>query len=217
MKFHSAKAALTSGTFFVQLIITILINFGINFGIAWGTYSNWGSRSDHNEWPACYVFKWNSVAKSNLFLDLSLTGFLLSTMCSLLGSGGAQQEIRKGKCPTLDEDVTKRGFWRFTPVRVPFICLRSIVMGVYFWIIAALPTILILYAVLGPDGTFTGYNYVFFKGFWAAGIAIPVYILVFLAAIDARHFPELEGDEFTPVLDYGTKDQPPLIGRVGRV
>jgi hypothetical protein len=145
-----------------------------------------------------------------------------------------QKEVHKKKSDVIDSSVTAGGAWRYTPVRIRNLCMRSLAMGLYFMTVAGLPTVLILWAALGSSGVWHGYNYTIFKGLWAAIIAVPVCFLVFFAAVDTRNFPELEfeslmlasGKSRRGVADWaggntpggGVDDEPiPLVGNVSHV
>jgi hypothetical protein len=161
-------------------------------------------------------------------MDLALTAFFIPFFCTLLGTGGMQKEVHKKKSDVIDSSVTAGGWWRFTPVRIRSLFLRSVAMGFYVEVLVGLPTILLVWAGVG-GGTWACYSYTFFKGFWAVAVAMPVCALVFFAALDTRNFPELEFASLMNVGgrrtggeagdgDDGVDTEPiPLVGNVSHV
>lgn len=217
MVFKTAREAYRSPTFISQLIINMCINFGINFGVQWATFSKWGDRKNPAAWPALQMWIMNPDVNSCLGFDLSLTGFLIAFMCTLLATGGTQKEVREKKCEVLDPLATAGGVWRYTPVRYRGLCTRSLAMGIFFWIFAALPTILFLWMII-QNGAMSGLGYTIFKGIWAFVVAGFVYTLLFPAAIDKRNFPEFEFEELMALQSDAWKDDPPpQVANVGYI
>jgi hypothetical protein len=126
-----------------------------------------------------------------LALDMLLTAFAMGFFCTLLATGGAQREVRDGKCRALSPAVFNTGYWLYTPAPIRDLCLRSFAMGLYVVALAGAPTFLLVWAAIGK-GTFAGYNYTVFKGVWCMCLSAPLYALIFPAAIDSRCFPEME-------------------------
>lgn len=137
------------------------------------------------------MWEWNYEVNSCLAMDMALTAFFIPFFSTLLGTGGMQKEVHKKKSDVIDSSVTAGGWWRFTPVRIRSLFWRSIFMGIYFEVLAGLPSILLVWAGV-QSGTWDCYGYTIFKGFWAIMVAMPVCALVFFAALDTRNFPELE-------------------------
>lgn len=224
MPYTSTMEAMRRSTYVPQTIMSMAINFGINFGFAWASYSSWGKLGhDYSNWPTIAVFRMNPTTNSCLVLDMSLTSFLIAYFCTLLGSNGAAKDVKDKKCDVVDSAVLSRGWWRFTPVRIHNLCLRSLAMGLYFWLIAGLPTLLLMGAAI-RGGEMSGLGYTVFKGIWAIIVAIPVYTIVYFAAIDKRNFPEIEFESLVRMA--GGKggdgadtpsDAPPLVGNIGHV
>lgn len=166
------------------------INFGINFGWEWASLSDWGNRQDKAAWPPIPAWGFNNPASSCLALDMPLTTFLIGFMCSLLGTGGTQKEVRERKCKMLSSDVCERGWWRYTPVKVQSLCSRSLCVGAFVTALVGVPSFLLTWAVIG-SGAFAGFSYTVFKGLWATFVSAVVYALVYPAAIDKRYFADL--------------------------
>jgi hypothetical protein len=227
MPYMSAREVVRKSTFIPQAIMTMCINFGINFGVAWATYSNWGKNGhDYASWPTVAMWRLNPVTNSCLALDMTLTAFLIAYFCTLLGSNGAQKDVKDKKCDVIDSSVTAKGWWRYTPVGIHNLCLRSAAMGLYFWTLAGVPTLLLLWAGV-RGGEMSGIAYVSFKGVWATFTAFFVYVLVYFAAIDKRNFPEIEFESLVRMAGgeagaggaggKGDADAPPLVGNIGHV
>lgn len=224
MAFKTVKEALTSKSFRGQLFMTILINFAINFGFGWGSYNGWGKRTDTSTWAQSAVWAWNYELNSNLAMDLSLTSFFIGCFCMLLGTNGALKEVHEKKCDYLAVNAIPKThpLARFTPLKIQNLCLRSLAVGFYFWILTGVPTILVLWMAIG-SGTMPGLSYVILKGIFAAIVCQPVFVLVFLSAIDARNFPELEFDALMKMAggsagkDAADGETPPLVGNVGLI
>jgi hypothetical protein len=172
----------------------MLINFGINFGWEWASLSDWGNKQDKAAWPAIPAWGFNNAATSCLALDMPLTTFLIGFMCSLLGTGGTQKEVRERKCKMLASHVCEGGWWRFTPVKVRNLCNRSLCVGAFVTALIGVPSFLIVWAAIGK-GAFAGYGYTIFKGLWATFVSAVVYALVYPAAIDKHYFADLMFEE----------------------
>lgn len=186
MAIRTAREAYRTPTFAIQMFITMLVNFGVNFGLEWATMSNWGARPNTVSWPTLPVWRLNPDVNSCLALDILLTSFMIGLMCMLLATGGTQKEVREKKCDVLEPGVIDGGLWRYTPVRYRGLGTRSCATGAYFLVIAGLPTLLLLWAIV-RDGEMAGYDYTVFKGVWAVFVAMGVYALVFVSAIDKRN------------------------------
>jgi hypothetical protein len=170
--------------------ITMAINFGINFGWEWASLSGWGNKQDKAAWPGIPVWGLNNAAGSCLALDMPLTTFLIGFMCSLLGTGGTQKEVRERKCKMLASHVCEGGWWRYTPVKVRNLCNRSLCVGLFVTALIGAPSFLLAWAVVG-GGLFAGYEYTIFKALWATFVSAVVYTLVYPAAIDRFYFSDL--------------------------
>lgn len=219
MGYTSTKEVMKKSTYVGQLIISACINFGINFGIAWATFSNWGKRGhDYNTWPSVYVWKWNYDVNSCIAFDLLLTAFFISFFCTLLGSGGAMKDVKDKKCDVIEPELLASRWWRLTPVRFRNLCLRSLAQGAFWIVLAWIPSMIILSIAVRGEAV-PGLAYVSFKGVWAFVVAIPVYTIVYFAALDKRNFPELEFESLMRLTGAkdGAADAPPLVGNVGRV
>ena len=214
MVYQQPREAMRTITFRAQIIWTMLINFGINFGFEWAAVSKWGKYKHHSEFPEIYVWRWNPTLNSNMFLDLSLTAFLLASLCMLLATGGVQKDIKEGKCHPVSANMTVGGIWRFTPVRIRNIFLRSLAMGIWAWALFGLPTLGLL-AVILRGGAMSGVGYSAFKGVWAFAVACPVFFVVFFSAADERNFPSLEFDRL--MQERGREEAPPVVAQVGKV
>lgn len=191
----------------------MIINFGINFGWQYATFSNWGARPNTGAWPGLTVWRWSFDVNSCLALDLPLTSFMVGLMCMLLATGGTQKEVREKKCETLEPAAIDAGVWRYTPIRFRGLGTRSCATGFYFAALAGLPTVVLLWAILGPR-EFAGYSYTVFKGVWASAVSAGVYVFVFPSAIDKRNFPELEFERLMELQAAAAeKEAPPLVGQ----
>ncbi len=217
MGFKTAREAYRSPTFISQLIINMCINFGLNFGIQWATFSRWGDRKNPAAWPSLQMWVMNTDVNSCLGLDMSLTVFLIAFMCTLVATGGTQKEVREKKCEVLDPLATSGGLWRYTPVRYRGLCARSWAMGVFFFVLVGIPSLLVVWMAI-QNGTMSGLSYTIFKGIWAFFVAAGVYALIFPAAIDKRNFPELEFEELMQAqTDAWKDDPPPMVANVGYI
>lgn len=216
--FKTARAALTSRAFIGQATVSFIINFLINWGFAYGSYGQWGGEKNTAAWPVIYGVQWNAKQGSCLLLDVPLTAFLLSFFCVLLATNGARKDVLERKCDTLDPAVTSAGLWLYTPVRFRGLLLRSAASGVYFTSLIGFPSFLLFWAAAGGGGI-PGFAYTLAKGFWAAALSLPVYVVVFMAAIDARNFPELELEALRARTGGGEIDSSPipLVGNVALV
>jgi hypothetical protein len=205
-------------TFAAQMAMTGAINFGVNFGLEWATMSKWGDRSNTDAWPDLRMWVLDTDVNSCLGMDVLLTAFLIAFMCTLLATGGTQKEVREKKCEVLDPAATAAGPWPYTPVSYRGLCARSCAMGFFFLTLAGLPTMLLLWAIFGNGGAWSGYSYTCFKGAWATVVSLFVYALVFPAAIDKRNFPELEFEELMELQGAAWKeDAPPQVASVGLI
>jgi hypothetical protein len=218
MGYTNARDVFLKSTYIPQTILSCCINFGINFGLAWASYSNWGKRGhDYDTWPSISVWKWNYDVNSCMALDLFMTAFLMGFFCTLLATGGAQKDVKDKKCEAIEPGVLERGLWRWTPVRFRNICIRSLAQGLFWVILAYVPTIIIL-SIAVRGGAIGGLGFVCFKGIWAFFLAAPMYTVVYFAALDRRNFPEMEFDSLMRLTgNKDAADMPPLVGQVGRV
>ena len=165
------------------------------------------------------MWQWSYEANSCIAFDLALTCILLPLMCTLLGTGGVLKDVRDKKCDTVEPALFATGAWRYTPVAIRNLCLRSLAQGVYWTVLAFPPTVLLLWAAV-QNGPMAGLSYVIFKGIWATLLAWPMFTVVFFAGLDKRNFPELEFEalmRLTSMKGVGGEDAPPLVGQVGRV
>ncbi len=90
-------------------------------------------------------------------------------------------------------------------------------MGLYFYMLAGIPTILIMWMAV-QDGVMAGLTYTVFKGIWATVVSAFVYSLIFPAAIDKRNFPELEFEELMALQSSAWQDEgPPMVSNVGLI
>lgn len=217
MPYTSNREVVCRSTFIPQLILSACINFGINFGLGWGTYSNWGGRHhDYDTWPVAYAVKSNPDTNSSILSDMAITAVLLPFFCTLFGTGGAVKDVKDRKVQTIDPDLLKRGFWRFTTVRVRNLFLRSLLTAMYIFVLVGIPSFLIVWAAVG-NGHMTGLNFVIFKGLWTFFMAVPVFPIVYFAALDARGFPEFDFSALVALNTGKDGDESPLVGRVGHV
>jgi hypothetical protein len=213
--FRTVRDSYRSQTFIGQLILNMCINFGVNFGLQWATFSKWGDRKNPAAWPGLTMWVLNTDVNSCLGMDITITAFLMAFACTLLATGGTQKEVREKKCAVLDPRATSGGYWPYTPVRYRGLCARSCAMGFYFWLLAGVPTIFILWMSV-QDGAMNALAYTIFKGLWAFVVSGFVYALLFPAAIDKRNFPELEFEELMQLQATSWKDDPPpMVGNVG--
>lgn len=190
--FKTVKAALSTPTFVVQSLITVIINVAANLGLPYGTYSNWGARRNPDQFPALGVWSWNYEVGSCLGMDILLTHFLLGTLCTWASTGGAQKDVRERKCKALEPAALAQRPWVYTPVNVRSVFWRGLAMGFYVTALLGVPVLLLVWAAVG-NGTWSGYSYVITKGIYAGVfLAFGVYVLVYLSAIDRRNFHELE-------------------------
>lgn len=217
MGYKTVREAWRSPTFAGQLIINMIINFGINFGFEWASLSKWGDRKNTAAWPALSMWKIDADSNSCLGMDMMITAFLLSFMCTLFATGGTQKEVREKKCDVLEPVATAGGWWPYTPVRYRGLCMRSFAMGLFFTVLAGVPTVLIMWMAI-RNGTWAGLDYTIFKGIWCTVLAGFVYTLLFPAAIDKRNFPELEYEEMMQLQAASFKDDPPqMVANVGLI
>jgi hypothetical protein len=218
MVFATVQDSYKSQTFIGQVILTAFINFGINYGLEYASMSKWGDRPNTDAWPALQMWVLNTDVNSCLGMDILLTAFLISYMCTLLATGGTQKEVREKKCDVLDPKATEAGIWLYTPVRFRGLCVRSCAMGFFFLFLVGLPTVLIVWAAVG-GGAWAGYDYTIFKGIWASIMSIFVYTLLFPAAIDKRNFPELEFEELMALQNESWKEGEgvPMVANVGLI
>lgn len=188
---RSVSSALSTPTFAVQVLITVLVNLLVNLGLPYGTYSNWGGRTRPGQFPAVGFWSWNYEVGSCIALDLALTHFLLLCVGTWASTGGAQKDVRERKCAALEPAALARRPWSLTPVNVRSLLWRGVAMGVYGSILPGVPVALLVWAAVG-NGTWGGYSYVLAKGIYAGLLLAPAaYVIIFLSAIDRRNFPEL--------------------------
>ena len=99
----------------------------------------------------------------------------------------------------LETRALREGLWRFTPVAVMNSCVRGFLLGLEVSLFIGMPTLLFIWANVG-DGEAPGFSWCIFKGIWAAFVAMPVFVVVFLSAIDKRRFKaELEFEQLISV------------------
>lgn len=82
------------------------------------------------------------------------------------------------------------GFLRFTPITVLNLWARSTLVGLSIAAGIGLPTLLLVWAIVG-SGEVPGLSWVVFKTIWPAFVALPIIAATYLSAIDERHFFEL--------------------------
>lgn len=206
----TVRAALSTPTFMVQMFLTVAVNLTVNLGIPWGTFSNWGARTEPVQFPAVAMWAWNYEVSSCIGMDLLLTHFLLGCLCTWTSTGAAQKDVRDRKCPMLEPSALSGRPWCYTPAIVRSVFLRGIAMGVYVSVLMGVPVLLVTWMAVG-SGTWPGYSYVITKGIYAGVfIAVPVYVVVFLAAIDRRSFPEAEYLSLAPGGD-AARGTPPVV------
>ena len=83
----------------------------------------------------------------------------------------------------------REGILRFTPVGVLNLWARGALVGLQVSAILGMPTLLLIWAIVGNKPV-TGISWVIFKGIWPAFVAIPIIAIVFLSAVDERHFSD---------------------------
>lgn len=220
--FETAGQALSSKAFIGQACIAFVINGAINGVIAWATMSSWGQRQETLQYPSIPVWRWSYELNSCGCLDVLLTTFFISYFSVLLGTAGVRKDVREKKCEVsgarcgspfavcripccpsqmIETTALRVGFWRFTPVAVMNACVRAFLLGVQVSAFIGMPTLLFIWAAIG-NGEAPGLNWCIFKGVWASFVALPVFVIVFLSAIDKRHFrAELE---FEQLVNAGT-------------
>jgi hypothetical protein len=222
MPYQNVREVLKKSTFFAQLALTIAINFGINFGLAWATYSNWGAKGhNYNDWPAVGVWKLNPEVNSCIAMDMMITSVFIAFFCTLLGTNGAIKDVKDKKCDVMASSVTATGWWRYTPVGYHNLCARSAASACYFTLLMGIPSLLVVWMAV-QGGEMSGIAYTTFKGIWVCFYAIPVYIIVYFAAIDVRNFPEIEFEGLMRAggLSPGGQEKdapPPLVANIGHV
>ena len=190
--FRTVRAALATPTFIIQAFLTIAINLLVNLGIPYATYSNWGARTHPGQFPSIGMWDWNYEVGSCIGMDILLTHFLLATMCTWASSGAAQKDVRERKCSALEPSALAASPWVYTPVNVRSLFWRGLAMGFYVTLLVGIPVLFLVWIGV-RNGTWPGYSYVIIKGIWAGVfLAFPVYVLVFISAIDKRNFPEFE-------------------------
>lgn len=225
MPYKSFREVVRRSTFIPQLILTFCINFGINFGLAWSSYSNWGAKGHSYEtWPSIGVWKWNPEVNSCIAMDLALTCLFMGTLCTLFGTGGVVKDVKDKKVDVLDPSVVSKGIWRFTPVRIHNLCLRSLAQGFYSLLWAGVPTLIVLSIAFRGDDTIPGLAWTCFKGIWAGCVVLPMFCVVYAAGLDPRNFPEMEFEALmheggnTPTnMGKILPEAPPLVANVGHV
>lgn len=193
--FETAGQALSSKAFIGQACISFVINGAINGVIAWATMSNWGQREETLQYPSIPVWRWSYELNSCGCLDVLLTTFFIAYFSVLLGTAGVRKDVREKKCEMVETAALRVGMWRYTPVAVMNSCVRAFLLGVEISAFIGMPTLLFIWAAIG-DGEAPGLNWCIFKGVWASFVALPVFSVVFLSAIDKRHFrAELEFEQ----------------------
>ena len=151
---------------------------------------------------------------SCLALDMLLTTFLIGLLCSLAGTPGTQQEVKDKKCEALDPQVFEaEALWRYTPVVIRSIGLRSLALGLFTTAVVGVPSFLLVLCGVGAQGAMPGQAYVIFKGVWAMFVSAFVYTFVFPPAIDKRNFPDLEFQEFHSAINGEEEEAPPMVGQ----
>ena len=207
--FTTALAAYKSPTFAIQVTMTMAINFGINYGLEWAFMSQWGAVKNTADFPRIPALRFEAPLNSCLALDFGLTTFFIGFLCSLAATDGTQKEVRKGACAMLEPSAIEGGWWRWTPVPIQNLYLRSLLLGVYTLLLVGLPTFLISWAAVGA-GSMNGYSYTCFKGVWGMLVSALVYTFVFPAAISKRNFPELEYESLNS-MSQADGEAPPLV------
>lgn len=119
---------------------------------------------------------------SSIFLDLLVSSLLIGLITCFLCTLAIQREVRLRRCDVLPPERLARGWWRCTPVSLRGIIKRSLAMAVWTFVAIGLPTTLILWCIV-QGGTISGLAFVIFKSAWAALCAVPVFVLVFFAAL----------------------------------
>lgn len=214
--FLSVKESFGSATFKGQMIVNIIINFVINGGIQWATFSKWGGRPAKESWPDIYVWKIDDQddVGTSMGRDLYLTAFAVGFFCSLFATGGTQKEVREKKCKTLVTDALTEGWWRFTPISIRNVCLRSLCIGAVMVATLATLFIMFLWAIVG-GGAVSGFTYCLVKAFYAGFLITPaVYTFVYPAAINKANFADME---FEKLMDLAADSQRPTASMVANV
>ena len=167
--------------------------------------THWGGNKNDPTWED-RMAKWPTInawgpfdsgqhgVNSCLALDMLLSTFLIGYMCMLLATDGTKKEVRKKKCATLAPELIQGGWWRYTPVPIKNLCLRSCATGAYVTLLIGIPSFLIVWASIG-SGNMPGLPYTIFKSIWCTAVSGVVYAIVFPAAINKANFPELEFEE----------------------
>lgn len=195
MVFKTSKEGFQNPTFGGQIIVSMIINFGLNLGFAWGASNNWGDyHNNYDQWNHFHMTQSEGSAAA-IPLDLAMSTFFMSFFSVVFGTRGVQQEVRKNKCDVLDPRVLQRGFWRWTPVRIPGLCFRAFVTALYFLLCAYGPSILIFWAALGNTGSVYGLTYTIVKALWCSIVSTFITTIVYFSALDARNFPDMELDD----------------------
>lgn len=117
-------------------------------------------------------------------------------------------------------DGRRRPLIYYTPVHIRNLWLRSLAQAVYWWVLIWFVMVLIFSLALRGN-SMAGLDYVIFKGIWAAVIAVPIYTVVYLAALDSRNYPELEFENLMKhggmAIGSGAGEAPPLVANIGHV
>lgn len=209
----SAWEALSTATFRVNVIASMIINFAVNFGFEWATLSQWG-KIEVKDFPRLYMTKWNYTVNSCILMDMLLTAFFIGSLTTLFATNGVVQDIKKGKMTPIATSVTDTFLWKLTPVRVMHLGIRSMLMGIWWTVVAGLPTIAIVAAALSGT-SMDGVSYAWLKGVWAVAVCVPVNIFMFLSCADERLH---RGLAFARLVEgSAAADAPPMVGRVARV
>ena len=99
----------------------------------------------------------------------------------------------------IETEALRVGILRWTPVAVMNVCVRAFILGIEVSLFIGMPTLLFIWAAVG-SGSAPGLNWCIFKGIWGAFVALPVFAIVFLSAIDKRHFrAEIEFEQLVSV------------------
>lgn len=95
--------------------------------------------------------------------------------------------LKSATLQMIETEALRVGILRWTPVAVMNVCVRAFILGIEVSLFIGMPTLLFIWAAVG-SGSAPGLNWCIFKGIWGAFVALPVFSIVFLSAIDKRHF-----------------------------
>jgi hypothetical protein len=134
----------------------------------------------------------------------------------LFVAGGIEKDIKDHKAEPIESDVYDHWFVKYcTPIFIPNVWLRSLAASVWTTVLMGLPTLALLAAILGTEGSMSGVGYCCFKGFWAMFVAVPVFFVGFLNASHKKNYPAQDFENL--MQEHLNEDAPPVVGNLAKV